>query len=87
MSPFLPPRQIERIIILALHGNVHETLTIDDAIKFIRGYANDGRTKPIDRYEIEVRYNNGDSIHGNFKDKDAAVEFLKAYQPISPKVV
>ena len=80
-------RQIERIIILALHGDVHETRTIDDAIKFIQGYVNDGRTKPIERYEIEVRYNNGDSIHGNFKDKEAAIAFLMTYQPVPPQVV
>ncbi len=72
-------RQIERVIVLALHGTVHEALTIRDAINFIQGYADDGRSKPIDRYEIEVRYNNGDSIHGNFKDKNTAVEFLKSY--------
>ena len=80
-------RQIERIIILALHGELHETQTIDDAIEFIQEYDDDGRTKPIARYEIEVRYNNGDAIHGSFKDKEAAIRFLKTYQPTFPKGV
>ena len=80
-------RQIERIIVLALHGDVHESKTIDAAIKFIQSYDDDGRTKPIERYEIQVRFNNGDSINASFKDKRAAVEFLKTYQPVSPKVV
>ncbi len=60
---------------------------LDDAIKFIDEYKDDGRKKPIDRYEIEVRYNNGDSIQGNFKDKSTAIEFLKTYQPVRPQVV
>ena len=77
-------RQIERIIILALHGQAREVTTIADAIRFIEGYEDDGRGKPIERYEIEVRYNNGDVIRGQFKDKTAALEFLRGYQPILP---
>ncbi|HUE72137.1 MAG TPA: hypothetical protein VMP01_14735 [Pirellulaceae bacterium] len=56
----------------------------DDAIQFIERYSDDGRKKPIDRYEIEVRYNNGDSIHAKFKDKVSAIEFLRSYQPVVP---
>ena len=77
-------RQIERIIILALHGQAREVTTIDDAIRFVEGYEEDGRGKPIERYEIEVRYNNGDVVRGQFKDKAAAVEFLRGYQPVLP---
>jgi hypothetical protein len=79
-------RQIERIVIVALHGLVHEAITVDDAIRFVQGYEDDGVMKPIDRYEIEVRYNNGDSIQGKFKTKEDAVTFLESYQPILPKV-
>jgi hypothetical protein len=80
-------RQIERIVILALHGGMHEVASVDEAIRFIETYADDGRAKPIDRYEIQVRYNNGDAIQGKFHDKPTAVEFLKSYQPIPPRVV
>jgi hypothetical protein len=31
---------------------------------------------PAARYEIAVRYNNGDVIHGIFQAKDAAISFL-----------
>lgn len=79
-------RQIKRIVILALHGALCEVTSVDDAIHFIEKYEDDGRKKPIDRYEIEVRYNNGDSIHGKFKDKASAVAFLTSYQPILPKL-
>ncbi|MEX2174665.1 MAG: hypothetical protein WD872_09910 [Pirellulaceae bacterium] len=79
-------RQIERIVILALHGESHESLTVDDAIRFVEGYEDGGGNKPLERYEIEVRYNNGDSIRGNFRDKAAAIEFLKTYQPVTQPV-
>ncbi len=62
-------------------------MTISDAIAFIQDYADEGCSKPIDRYEIEVRYNNGDAIRGMFKEKEPAVDFLKTYQPVPPQVV
>jgi hypothetical protein len=77
-------RQIERIIILALHGQSREVTTIDDAIRFIEGYDEHGRAKPVERYEIDVRYNNGDVVRGQFKDKSTAIDFLHGYQPVSP---
>ncbi|MCY2992234.1 MAG: hypothetical protein NTY19_30785 [Planctomycetota bacterium] len=36
--------------------------------------------KPIDRYEIQVRYSNGDLISGTFRDKNRAIEFLQTYE-------
>ena len=80
-------RQIAHIVILALHGGTHEVITIDDAIQFIESYDDDGKARPVKRYEIEVRYNNGDAIEGRFKDKASAIEFLRSYQPGSPKVI
>jgi hypothetical protein len=74
-------RRIERIVILALHGTPHEMTNIDDAIRFIESYHDDGRTKPIERYEIEIRYSNGDVISGNFRDRGDAVAFLTGYRP------
>jgi hypothetical protein len=73
-------RQIDRILIIVLHGERHEAATVDDAIRFLQGYADDGAAKPIMRYEIEVRYNNGNTIAGSFADQDSAVAFLRRYQ-------
>lgn len=70
-------RRIERILLFALHGAPHVTTTIHDAIHFIESYQDDGRPKPIDRYEIQVRYSNGDLISGTFRDKNGAIEFLR----------
>jgi hypothetical protein len=38
----------------------------------------------VERYEVEVRYNNGDEVRGQFRDKSAAIEFLRGYQPVLP---
>ncbi len=74
-------RRIDKIRILALHGELHQVVTIDAAIRFIEQYADRGVSKPIERYEIEVQYSNGDVIRGVFKEKSTAVDFLRTYQP------
>ena len=73
-------RHIERIVVLALHGKSLEWRTVGEAIDFIERYANTGVEVSVHRYEIEIRYNNGDTIHGNFADKQSAIDFLKTYQ-------
>ena len=72
-------RRVERITIVALHGKHHEATSVIDAIQFIETYAGSRATMPIDRYEIEVCFSNGDSIKGSFRDKHDAVGFLSGY--------
>jgi hypothetical protein len=73
-------RQIERIIILTLHGSAHEATTVTDAITFVQGYGGTSAKLPLERFEIQVRYNNGDRIEATFKDKEAAIAFLRTYR-------
>lgn len=73
-------RRIERIVILVLHGKPHETATIDDAVSFVESYQEDALASPVDRYEIQIRYTNGDSILACFHDKHEAVRFLRTHQ-------
>ncbi len=73
-------RRIERIFILALHGARYELTTVSDAIQCIKSYQDDARTKEFERFEIDVRYSNGNSITGKFRDRTSAIEFLRAYQ-------
>jgi hypothetical protein len=80
-------RQIDRIIVLALHGKSQEVITIADAINFIESYNDPGRAIRVERFEIQVRYNNGDIVSGSFKDKEGAVEFLRSYQPVENAIV
>ncbi len=76
-------RQIVRIIILPLHGIKTELKTVPDAIAFIQKYDEFRCSARVDRYEIQVRYNNGNEIEGRFNDKQSALDFLRAYHPIA----
>jgi hypothetical protein len=75
-------RQIDRITVMPLHGTAQELPNVADAIKFIEGYDEKASRHPIQRYEIRIRYNNGDSIEATFRDKADAVTFLRTYQPV-----
>ena len=73
-------REIELIRILPLHGTLFQWESIEEAIDFIQEYAENGNEHPVDRYEVEIRYNNGDNIKGQFVNKEGAIEFLQSYQ-------
>jgi len=74
-------RQIDRILILPLHGRTYEARTIDDAIRLIESYNEGAGVSGFERYEIQVRFSNGNEITGKFNDKASAIEFLHIYQP------
>lgn len=76
-------RQVDRITVMPLHGTTQELTTVEDAIKFIEGYEETTGKLPIQRYEIRIRYNNGDSVEATFHDKGDAVTFLRTYQPVA----
>jgi hypothetical protein len=76
-------RQIEQITVMPLHGNSQELSTVADAIQFIEGYVEKAGKLPIQRYEIRIRYNNGDSVEATFHDKGDAVTFLRGYLPVA----
>ncbi len=71
-------RRIVGITVLVLHGEAQQIATVTEAINYLQSY-DDARhsTGPAARYEIDVRYNNGDVIHGIFQAKDAAIGFLR----------
>jgi hypothetical protein len=75
-------RQIERIVVLPLHGIARDLNTIEEAIRFVENYAEGVKVEPFVRYEIQVRYNNGNLVEGTFRDKKSAIDFLRTYQPV-----
>jgi hypothetical protein len=79
-------RQIDRVVVLPLHGASLTWESVDAAISFIETYnEKDEAVKPLAKFEIQIRYNNGDSIKGEFVDKDGAAAFLRTYQsPLRP---
>jgi len=77
-------RQIELIRILPLHGVALEWVSVEEAITFISDYGEDDGAKPIVRYEVQLRYSNGETIEGRFADKEGTIHFLRRYQPLPP---
>jgi hypothetical protein len=73
-------RQIKSVLILPLHGSLLEFATVDEALVSMQRSDIPPVSSEFVRYEIEVRYDNGNSLRGNFNDKDSAVEFLLTYK-------
>jgi hypothetical protein len=74
-------RQVQRVIVLPLYGRAHECGSVAQAIRFIEGHDEQNCEGPLARYEVQIRYTNGDRIEGQFNDKQAAIEFLRIYLP------
>jgi hypothetical protein len=71
-------RQIERIILIPLHGQQNEFGTVADAITFVTNYQEDAlRDGGFRKYEVIVRYSNKDNIDASFKEKEKAIDFLR----------
>lgn len=77
-------RYISSVSVLPLHGAILTIGNIDDAIRFVKNYKEDDGSKPIVKYEISIKYNNGDKIEGVFNDKSTAIKFLESYE--TPKI-
>ena len=73
-------RRIEKIIVIPLHGQESEYSSVGDAIAFLSTYESTAVQGRVYKYEIHIRYNNGDKIMAEFTAKAAAVEFLMKYQ-------
>ncbi|HTU91152.1 MAG TPA: hypothetical protein VMF69_13825 [Gemmataceae bacterium] len=71
-------RRILGITVLVLHGQPQQIASAVEAIEYLQSYE-DSRpnTARAIKYEIDVRYNNGDVIQGIFQAKDAAISFLR----------
>lgn len=69
-------RAITLILVLALHGTRREAKSVGEAIEIIEQYGEDDGAAEFVRYEIDVRYSNGDEIRGTFASKAEAIKFL-----------
>lgn len=71
-------RRIVGITVLVLHGQPQQIATIAEAIQYLESYEESRPSSAAAiKYEIDVRYSNGDVIHGIFQAKEAAVRFLR----------
>lgn len=71
-------RRIVNITILVLHGQPRQTATVSEAINYLQSYEDTrASAAPAAKYEIDIRYNNGDEIRGIFQSKDEAIRYLR----------
>ena len=76
-------RHIASVSITPLHGVSLTLGSIGKAIEFINSYAQKGALHIL-KYEITIKYNNGDKIEASFKDNHSAIDFLGSYKAPRP---
>ncbi len=72
-------RGVEYVIVLPLAGTQHRFDTILEAVHYISSHDQFTSSSEFVKYELNVRYSNGDDIRGTFHDKERAIEFLSLY--------
>lgn len=70
-------RKIAEVYVLALHGTARTLCDVTEAIAFIESFDEAKPGSSLARYEVGVRYSNGDEVRGQFKDKITAITFLR----------
>ncbi|MBC7816750.1 MAG: DNA methylase [Planctomycetaceae bacterium] len=69
-------RTIQTVFVVALHDRSFEGTTVDDAIHFIEAYDESSAALRFCRYEVNIRYTNGDEVRATFASKLEAIRFL-----------
>ncbi len=70
-------RKIAFIRILPLYGKSVEQASIASAIQFLKSYDDRQGSNEISKFEIQVRFANGDKINAEFASKASAIDFLE----------
>ena len=74
-------RTIKHIFVLTLSGPSRQLASIEDAVRFVEDYDEAAPASEFVRYELNVRYTNGDEIRGSFREKYKAIDFLRSFEP------
>jgi hypothetical protein len=69
-------KMIDSVIVIPLYGTNTEFKDVDIAIAYISNYSADTPARDFKKFEIIVKYTNGDTINASFADKEKAVSFL-----------
>lgn len=73
-------RQISAVRLVPLHGMARDCATVQEAITIVDGYDETSAHGPLVKYEVIIRYDNGDKIEAEFQDRATTIEFLLGYQ-------
>lgn len=70
-------RMIERLIVIPLFGDEYEFTSITDALKFIGSFTEGENGGEFRKYEVIVKFSNGDKIDASFNTKRETEKFLR----------
>ena len=71
-------RRIQRVFVLALSGASREFDSIEDAALYVSNHDESASKSSFVRYELNVRYTNGDELRGAFCRKERCIDFLRS---------
>ena len=78
-------RYVNSVSVTPLHGLTAPFASVKEAISFINDYDIKSGKLPVLKYEIVIKYNNGDKVEATFADGTSATEFLNSYSAPAPK--
>ena len=73
-------REIEAIFVLPLNGHELSAASISEALALLQDHDETSPQTLFVRYEIQIRFTNGNQITGKFNDRNSAVAFLEQYR-------
>lgn len=76
-------RTINYVRIIPLHGSTQDCVNVNEAIAFVESYDEGAAIGPLVRYEVIIRYDNGDKIEAQLHDRASTIEFLYDYQSVN----
>lgn len=71
-------RTVDSVVVLPLFGDSLAFVRVEDAIDALRAFVPNASTRLV-RFEVQIRYNNGDDIRASFHQAQDAVEFLESF--------
>lgn len=73
-------RRIEHVYVLTLSGLSRQLASIEDAVRFVEEHDEAAPATEFVRYELNIRYTNGDEVRGTFREKTKAIHFLRSFE-------
>ena len=73
-------RRVRSVFVLALSGSSRAFDSIEEAARFVSEYDESISVSGFVRYELNVRYSNGDEIRGAFRQKEGCIDFLRSLE-------
>ena len=73
-------RLVENVFVLTLSGASHSFTSIEDAVRFVSEHDQSASVSDFVRYELNIRYSNGDEVRAAYQDRERAIEFLRSIE-------